>query len=172
MNKCAGGTHPSLEMMHTTQGLPPPESIAAYSTHATKICKMSILQARVSMQRARQEVWEFYDTDVKDADILISCDGTWQKRGFTSLSSLYGVCGKVCIFYMISVHIVFVSLLISTLISLFGCVVPSADYAIDFTFTFIHLWFLLAPWLTCISRFSGTFFDLPCLVYKVCTFAL
>ena len=78
-SKCAGGTHRSLQMMHAMQDLPPPVSMAVYSTHATGVSEMSILQARESMKRVRQEVQEFYDIDVEDgtiADIPISCDGT------------------------------------------------------------------------------------------------
>ena len=50
-----------------------------------------LLQSNDSMLRARKEVMEFYDRDVgtgEIADILVSCGGTWRKRGFTSL---YGV---------------------------------------------------------------------------------
>ena len=61
-SKCAGGTHRSLQMMHAMQDLPPPVSMAVYSTHA-RVSEMSILQARESMKRARQEVQEFYDID-------------------------------------------------------------------------------------------------------------
>ena len=42
-NKCIGGTHPSLEMKHAMQDLPPPVSMPTYSNHTTAICKMSIL---------------------------------------------------------------------------------------------------------------------------------
>ena len=48
------------------------------------------------MERARQEVREFYEIDVAGgttADVLISCDGTWQKRGFTSLYRVVFVIG-------------------------------------------------------------------------------
>ena len=42
------------------------------------------------MKHARQEVRENYNLDIQPdeiVDILVSCGGTWQKRGF---SSLYG----------------------------------------------------------------------------------
>ena len=61
------------------------------------------------MQLARQEVRELTGTSGDDiADILVSCDGNWQKRGF---SSLYGIVfvisylsGKVIDYQILSKH--------------------------------------------------------------------
>ena len=66
------------------QGLPPPVSASNYRNHAKAVDKAAITQA--SMKRAILEVREHYGVEPEAiADILISCDGTWQKRGFTSL---------------------------------------------------------------------------------------
>ena len=87
-NKCTGGTHSSLTLLYSMQDLPLPVSPSVYAEHARAVCEKSILQAEASMKRARQEVRQHYNDSTKPgdiADILISCDGTWQKRGFTSL---------------------------------------------------------------------------------------
>ena len=61
-----------------------------YAQHVQAIEIEAILQAQESMSRACQEVLEHYDCELESdeiADILVSCDGTWHRRGF---SSLYG----------------------------------------------------------------------------------
>ena len=71
--------------------LPLPVSINVYAKYVDDVRDMSMLQAKTSMEQARHEVHELYSVDVGGEifDILVSCDGTWQKRGFTSL---YGAC--------------------------------------------------------------------------------
>ena len=50
------------------------------------IRELSNLQAQESMKQAQGKVREFYDASSADMlDILVSCDGTWQKHGFSSL---------------------------------------------------------------------------------------
>ena len=63
------------------------------------------------MSRACQKVLEQYDYELESdetADILVSCDGTWHQRGF---SSLYGAVfiiahetGKVIDYIVLSRH--------------------------------------------------------------------
>ena len=85
-NKCASGTYSSLNIFCTMQGLPPPVSASNYRNHAKAVDKAAITQAQASMKRAILEVREHCGVEPEAiADILISCDGTWQKRGFTSL---------------------------------------------------------------------------------------
>lgn len=85
-SKCVGGTHASLEMFCGMLNLPPPVSKVAYVEHMNEVRKHAILQAKNSMVRARQEVREHYKVSGDEfADITISCDGTWQRRGFSSL---------------------------------------------------------------------------------------
>jgi len=62
-----------------------------YQKHSKDVLKSTVAQAQASMEQVRREVLDLYDADVEAgevADILVSCDGTWQKRGFT----LYGAC--------------------------------------------------------------------------------
>ena len=66
---------------------PSPVSKNVYTQYNEEICENLIAQARISMEKARDEIREHYGTTSKDdiIDVLISCDGTWQKRGFCSL---------------------------------------------------------------------------------------
>lgn len=71
--------------------LPPPVSKNVYQKHSKDVLKSTVAQAQASMEQARHEVLDLYDADAEAgevADILVSCDGTRQKRGFT----LYGAC--------------------------------------------------------------------------------
>ena len=91
-NKCVGGTHKSLQMHSTMMNLPLPVCSTVYTKISNRVKEASIQQVQVSMEQARHEVLEQYNIDVTNdgvADILVSCDGTWQKRGFTSM---YGAC--------------------------------------------------------------------------------
>ncbi len=105
-NKCAGGTHPSLQMLCAMMDLPLPVSSRAYQLHTHTVSEKSILQAKASMEQTRCEVRELYEVETGEmADIL-----TWQKRGFTSL---YGACfviahetGKVVDYTVMSKHCV------------------------------------------------------------------
>ena len=69
-----------------------PVSRSRYSKIGYDVREASILQAQTSMEQARREVRDLYSIGTGTgavADILVSCDGTWQKRGFTSL---HGAC--------------------------------------------------------------------------------
>ena len=90
--KCAGGTHKSLQMYCCMLDFPRPVSRTMYTKVAHDVQKASSRQAQASMEQARHEVLQHYSLEVSEGevpDILVSCDGTWQKRGFTSL---YGAC--------------------------------------------------------------------------------
>lgn len=77
-NKCAGGTHSSLEMLCCMQDLPPPVSVSVYREHARAVYENSSLQAQASMKQARQEAGQHYNAEPEEtSDILISFDGTW-----------------------------------------------------------------------------------------------
>ena len=108
-NKCAGGTHPSLDLVCTMMGLPPPISAPQYAEHSKIVCAGCTLQAASSMEQARREVMEHYSIDVASgevADVLVSCDGTWQKRGFISLYGIVFIIahetGKVLDYHMMA----------------------------------------------------------------------
>ena len=109
-NKCVGGSHASLQMFFAMLDLPPPVSRNIYSKHMTVVREKSILQAEDSLRRAREEVREHYGVSSDDqvADVLISCDGTWQRRGFSSLFGAVFIIsyetGKVLDYIVLSKH--------------------------------------------------------------------
>ena len=109
-NKCAGGSHSSLEYLFAMLDLPPPVSRNIYKLHMDAVCHEAEAEAQYSMQRARQEVHEHYGASSSDdvVDILISCDGTWQKRGFSSLFGAVFIIayetGKVIDYIVLSKH--------------------------------------------------------------------
>lgn len=57
----------------------------------------ALLQAQASMDNARKEVRTFCKAKSDDdiVDVVVSCDGTWQRRGFSSLL------GAVFIYYLL-----------------------------------------------------------------------
>jgi len=67
--------------------LPPPLSINCYTNHAKKIEEATILEVSEIMKQARQYVRKINGALSNDdiVDITVSCDGTWQRRGFSSL---------------------------------------------------------------------------------------
>ena len=100
-NKCAGGTLASLQMLLGMLDLPMPVSKNSYTAHVQAISKYALLQAQASMDTARKEVRTFYKAESDDeiVDVVVSCDGTWQRRGFSSLlGAVFIICyesGKV-----------------------------------------------------------------------------
>ena len=108
-NKCAGGSHSGLEYLLVMLDLPPPVSRNIYSLHMDAVCQAAVAEAQDSMQRAIEEVCEHYGASSDEVvDILISCDGTWQKRGFSSLFGAVFIIayetGKVIDYTVLSKH--------------------------------------------------------------------
>ena len=88
-NKCAGGSYAGLRMFFGMLDLPMPVSKNVHTMHVQEIEKQAKLQAEDSMSRAREEVRRLYGTEGGDVvDVLVSCDGTWQKRGFSFWSCI------------------------------------------------------------------------------------
>ena len=88
-NKCVGCSYTSPETLFVLLHLPPPVSQHAYQQHMKAVAVGACAEVEESMRRAREEVRDLYDALLDQVvDLLVSCDGTWQKRGF---SSLFGV---------------------------------------------------------------------------------
>lgn len=89
---------------------PSPVSKNVYTHYNKEICEKSITQAQESMTKAREEIGEHYGVASEDdiIDVLISCDGTWQKRGFSSLFGAVFIItyetGKVIDYLVMSKH--------------------------------------------------------------------
>ena len=108
-NKCIGGSYPSLETICALLDLPPPVSQHAYQQHMRVIEMGAHAETQDSMCRARDEVRKLYDASQNQViDIIISCDGTWQKRGFSSLFGVVSIIayetGKVNDYTVLSKH--------------------------------------------------------------------
>ena len=81
MRRCGKG-HAGLKQFLTPMNLPPPLTSANYNKIARKLHKAVKEVAVQSMQGAAEEVCGNNDI----TDVGVSLDGTWQKRGFTSLN--------------------------------------------------------------------------------------
>ena len=81
-NKCSGGSDSSIQTLCAMLYNPPPISKNVHSQHVKAICEQSVLQAQVSLEQAMKKVHRFYDATNDDVvDVVISCDGTGQRRG-------------------------------------------------------------------------------------------
>ena len=108
-NKCVGGSYVSLETLFVLLDIPPPISQRAYQQHMKVVAMGAAAEVEESMRRAREEVRDLYgDPPDQIVDILISCDGTWQKRGFSSMFGVVFVIayatGKVIDYTVLSKH--------------------------------------------------------------------
>ena len=58
-----------------------------HTTHLLEIKTQAMVQAEKCMKQARDEIRSFYSSveDGEVVDVLVSCDGTWQCRVFSSL---------------------------------------------------------------------------------------
>ena len=71
-------------MLFSMLDLPLPVSKNVYTMYVEEIEIKAKLQAGESMKQARHEVRSWYGAEDDTVDILVSCDGTWQCRGFSS----------------------------------------------------------------------------------------
>ena len=76
----SGNHYTSARRLVTGLNLPPPQSLSSWQGHMAEIKKATKTVATVNMKRAAAEV----RGDETVADVVVSCDGTWQKRGFAS----------------------------------------------------------------------------------------
>ena len=79
-----------------------------YTKYVKDISDESISAVEESMHHAREEVRELSGASGNGtADILVSCDGTWHKRGFSSLFGVFVIAfvtGKVIDYHFMSKH--------------------------------------------------------------------
>ena len=107
-NRCVGGTHSSLSMFCAMLDLPPPVARCTYTQYIKDILTACTDVVQMSLHQARNEVRALAGSSSEEeiVDILISCDGTWQRRGFSSLFGAVFVIahttGKVVNFYVMS----------------------------------------------------------------------
>ena len=90
----------------------PPVLQHAYEQRMKVVATGAAVEAKDSMCRVHQEIQDLYDASPEDikgiVDILVSCDGTWQKCGFSSFFEAVFVVayetGKVIDFIVLSKH--------------------------------------------------------------------
>ena len=84
-------------MLFSILDLPLPVSTNVYTMYVEEIEIKAKLQAGESMKQARHEVRSWYGAkdDSSTVDILVSCDGTWQRRGFSSFFGAVFVIAKI-----------------------------------------------------------------------------
>ena len=86
---CIGRGHTDLERLCGLLNMPHPMAINTYMKHSSVLHKNGIELANQVMLSADKELRQAHLSDPGAAvDVDVSCDGTWQKRGH---SSLYGV---------------------------------------------------------------------------------
>lgn len=92
---CAIGRHYShLIRLAANLDMPSPLSESSWRQHVQKIADFTKTVAQCSMKRAANAVHKDGETI---SDITVSCDNTWQRRGFSSkngISTVLTVCGS------------------------------------------------------------------------------
>ena len=89
-SKLIGRGYVALTKVCSTLDIPRPMAKRSYEKHSKHIKDATILEAKESMSAAVKEIREINNCGEDDlADIAITIDGTWMKRGH---SSLYGTC--------------------------------------------------------------------------------
>lgn len=84
-----GVGHRGLVKFAGTMNMRSPMNANSYRDHVKAICNAARVVAETSMEKASSELKEFYEADDNGIyDIGVSGDGSWRRRGF---SSLYGV---------------------------------------------------------------------------------
>lgn len=78
----------ALSTIATVLDMPPPMGKPAYSAHCRALHRSAKKTAERSMKKAAEDVIAFRDGEDKPGDVAVSTDGTWMRRGH---SSLYGV---------------------------------------------------------------------------------
>ena len=78
-----------LETFSAFVNLPPPLSWPSYSTQSERIAELSSQEAWKSRKTTAQYLHTVHKHNQDEIiDVIVTCDGTWSKRGFTAL---YGV---------------------------------------------------------------------------------
>jgi hypothetical protein len=86
---CAiGKHHQQASRFATNMDLPPPVSEVSWRKHVNEIHRVTRTVSECSMRRAANQIRDSLPT----SNATVSCDGTWQRRGFSSLNGVSTVC--------------------------------------------------------------------------------
>ena len=78
----------AMERFCSSMNMPPPVNLKAFEHHNKAILRAIKDVAEETMNDAAQEIHNLSSAEVDEQEALktsVSCDGTWQKRGFSSL---------------------------------------------------------------------------------------
>ena len=85
----------SLTKFCSVMNMPGPVAKKSFTTHVKAIARVSQQVAEAEMQKAVKEVRDINKAEEDEiADVAVSCDGTWARRGF---QSLYGMVSAISV---------------------------------------------------------------------------
>ena len=85
-----GQGHASIKKFTTLMNMPSPMTVKNYDLAVSKITKHVVNIAEQTMTEAVKEIKSLKETPADSiVDIPISCDGSWQRRGFASLNGSF-----------------------------------------------------------------------------------
>ena len=86
-----------MEIMSAMLDLPPPVTEKSYSEHNKQICDILSKHAEAELLGAVTRLREACGIGANDvADVAVTFDGTWSKRGFTALYCVCVVISRLC----------------------------------------------------------------------------
>ena len=88
--RSCGLGYSGLEKLHVLLNMPPPLTRKNYGTVSRSVLAASKSIAEESMAKAAEEIVSLGQADENGiVDSSVSCDGTWQKRGYSSLNGVF-----------------------------------------------------------------------------------
>ena len=84
-----GQGYTGLQKFTTFMNMPKPMTVKNFDRSVKVISKKVEEVAEKSMAEAAAEISSKVETEEKIADTDVTCDGTWQRRGFSSLNGCY-----------------------------------------------------------------------------------
>ena len=84
-----GQGHASIKKFTALMNMPPPMTVKNYDRAVSKITKIVVDVAEETMAEAAHELKILKGGDNSIIDIPVSCDGSWQRRGFASLNGSF-----------------------------------------------------------------------------------
>ena len=84
-----GHGHSGIDKFTSLMNMPKPMTQNNYDKIAAKILNVTKAVAEETISDAAKDIRENKTSDYNFVDTGVSCDGTWQKRGFSSLNGVY-----------------------------------------------------------------------------------
>ena len=84
-----GQGHSGIEKFTALMNMPRPMTFKNYTNAAKKVLEATKEVAKQTMDDAATDLHQSSSEDKDVIDVGVSCDGTWQKRGFSSLNGVF-----------------------------------------------------------------------------------